>query len=220
MKLSNTVIILNAPPNSGKDTICAALCEATGAYHREFKAHLYQCTAALFDVPVDELRRLCGDRETKEVPHSWFKLDYSGMCRLREAQDKVKPRLCAGALISPREALIYTSECVFKPAMGDDYFGKIAADNIDMNMGAIFSDGGFDEELIPILEKCGNLNVFVVQFTREGTSFAGDSRNYLNVPEGVPLLKTTNNGTIDDITQEILDWVACERDYQASTFGG
>ncbi len=220
MRLNNTIIILNSAPNSGKDVLAGAIKETTGVPRMEMKAHLYQCTATLFNVPVETLRGLCDDRETKEVPHTLFSLNYGGMCNLALAQKRAKPRLCGGGIISPREALIYTSECVFKPAMGDDYFGKIAADNIDMNMGAIFSDGGFDEELTPIINKHGAENVFVVQFTREGTSFEGDSRNYLNVPDSVAKLVTTNDGDLNDLRDEVLEWVDYVRATQTENIGG
>lgn len=221
MNLSNTIIILNSPPNSGKDTIAKAISERTGASHSEFKHHLYQCTATLFNVPIEHLRTIATDRDTKEELTPLLELP---ALQFRKLKEIIGGRVLGDDeglcwMLSPREALIYTSECVFKPAMGKDYFGKIAADNIDMDVGAVFSDGGFNEELEPILEQHGEKNVFVVQFSREGTSFDGDSRNYLTVPDGVPKLITRNDGTIDEIVNDILDWIKYEREVQQETFG-
>ena len=66
---NNTLIILNAPPNAGKDTIADAIVERTGMEHRRFKDHLYQLTADTFNMDVELFTKLATDRETKEVPH-------------------------------------------------------------------------------------------------------------------------------------------------------
>jgi len=209
--LNNKVIILNSPANSGKDYLATTLCKATGASHSEFKSWLYQCTSTLFNVPLEALRGLAVDRATKEVPCEELYLGWEGCIRLKELLGNsffFNSYTNCGVNLSPREALIYTSEIVIKPNFSKEYFGKAAADNIDMIIGAVFSDGGFREELLPIINKAGAENVYVVQFTRDGAdSFEGDSRDWLPQMEGVNMLRTTNNGTIEELSEEILKWV-------------
>ena len=219
--LSNTVILLNSPPNSGKDTICKAICEVTGASHNEFKHHLYKCAATLFNMELTKFIDLATGRNTKEVPIPSLKLDRKQYFRLCDVMERVWGLMAESddIEISPREALIYTSEVVVKPNFGVEYFGNMATNNINLETGAVFSDSGFNEELTPIINRVGAKNVFVVQLSREGTTFDGDSRNYLTVPDGVPKLITSNDGTIDEVVDNILSWVSYEREVQQGTFG-
>ena len=203
----NKTIILNAPPNAGKDTIAEALCSYTGAMHMEMKDHLYTVTASLFNMPLVKLNGMCTDRDRKDRQTQLLILPinkYNQLCRITGSKPVrgVSPKSCHA--ISPREALIYTSELVVKPAFGSDYFGKIANDNIQV-CGAVFSDGGFDDELPPIL--IGQKDVYIVKFSREGCNWEGDSRSWLTTQAGVPELVTTNNGTVRNLVDEILEFI-------------
>ncbi len=52
--LAGKVIILNAPKNSGKDTIADAICKAsTDVEHKQFKQKLYEITAFRFNWNLD-----------------------------------------------------------------------------------------------------------------------------------------------------------------------
>lgn len=208
-KFTGKVLLCNAPPNAGKDSITEALCKALGSSHSEFKEELYKATANLFKVPYGVLRGLAVDRETKEEVNDLLYLtipQYNRLCRVTggefaEAEEEM-------AFITPREALIYTSEVHIKPMYGKTYFGEKAAEAMDLEKGAIFSDSGFNEEMMPIIEKVGKDNVYVVKFTREGADdFEGDSRDWLEVPKGVACLETTNDGTIQELADEILSWL-------------
>ena len=196
MNLKNKVIIFNGPPYSGKDSITEYICKKTKATHSEFKDHLYKCTSVLFNIALDDFKNLATTRETKEqitplltVPR--FVID-------RHLYDK---------WMSPREALIFTSENIIKPQFGKRYFGRIAANNLTLDVGNVFSDGGFNEELIPVLEKTGSENLLIVKLYRGNCSFSGDSRSYLNVPEGVDCLELHNNKTIEEAGDTVLEWI-------------
>lgn len=82
--------------------------------------------------------------------------------------------------MSCREAMIYVSEKVIKPRMGLDYFGKLVANEIDLEKDYAISDGGFIDELLPVVEKVGKENFRLVQLTREGHDFSSDSRRYFD----------------------------------------
>jgi hypothetical protein len=203
----NKTIILNAPPDAGKDTVALALCDATGATHMEMKSHLYRVAAPLFGMSTVKIKGMATDRERKERQTQLLTLPidkYNQLCRITGNKPirGVSPR--STHAISPREALIYTSELVVKPAFGRDYFGKIANSNIQP-CGAVFSDGGFDEEIEPIAR--GQKYVYIIQFEREGCTWSGDSRGWLSDHHGIPTLKTTNNGTVEELVTRILDFI-------------
>lgn len=199
-------VIFNGPPGSGKDEMANHVGDnVASSIHMMFKYHLYRLTAALFDVDEDQFIAWATDRVLKEQP----------MDELRG--------------YSPRGALIFTSEKVVKLAMGRDYFGKVIADRIrsevasakaiaaaypSMQVGKhpiafLFSDGGFVEELVPLLDVLGT-NLYVVRLSREGTTFDGDSRSYLYYEDfdgRIPkenFIDIDNNGTIDETGEKIL----------------
>lgn len=150
------IVIFNGPPGSGKDE-AASLFKHTFAWdHLSFKHVLFRETIKHFGV-------------TKE----WFMDGYNN----RETKEKKEVEL---GNRSRREAMIYMSEEVIKPTYGKDFFGRqVAAEIVDGRHYAI-SDGGFVEELVPLVERVGNKNIILVQLTREGCSYSNDSRRYFN----------------------------------------
>lgn len=115
------VIILNGPPGVGKDTIANAIVEqGKSITHLRFKDQLYRETFELFssyyrnhnegDTPLTygEFTKLCTDRVAKETPQA------------------------ALSDLTPRQALIHTSENVVKPLMGADHYGIAAADSTEL----------------------------------------------------------------------------------------
>ena len=43
----------------------------------------------------------------------------------------------------------------------------------------VFSDGGFEEEIVPIHKACDG-NMMIIQIHRPGHDYSGDSRNYIH----------------------------------------
>jgi hypothetical protein len=82
--------------------------------------------------------------------------------------------------MSRREAMIHVSENIIKPKKGLDYFGQSVAEEIEEGKNYALADGGFVEELEPIVQKVGKENVVIVQLTREGHDYSTDSRKYFN----------------------------------------
>ena len=185
--LSGKVVLLNSPPNTGKDFACKVLTEVTGATPCEFKMTLHKIAMAITGLSEKEYFTIYNDRELKELPHAKF----------------------FGK--SPRGMMIWISESVCKPEFGKYFFGIAAAAGLsDLENGAVFSDSGFPDEVFPLADAVGAENIYVVRFTRNGVTFDNDSREYLqekDCPKGVKFIDLTNDGCIYDFAQDILEEV-------------
>lgn len=184
--LKGKVVLLNCPKSGGKDTIANRLVSLTGATKAQFKDHLYLITSVLFNVKLSEFIQVATDTKLKEEPHN-----------------------ALGGL-SPRQALIGVSEKMVKPFFGNAYFGNAEATKLEgrLKTGVVYSDSGFIEEAEPLIKMAGIENVFVIKFTRKGAdSFEGDSRNWLPDLPGLKVLKTTNNGTVNELAERIISFV-------------
>lgn len=169
------VIVLNGPPGSGKDTIASML----PLKHLEVKEPLFRQALALSCIDPDEWWNRYNDRELKELP--WDKL---------------------GGL-SIREFMIKISEEYVKPIFGEDFYGIEAGRSATKSeIGAVFSDGGFQEEFDTICDYIGPENVLLVRLHRDGCTFEGDSRSYLWHSNEIDVF---NNGDISEPVSIILD---------------
>lgn len=174
------IIIFNGPPGSGKDTAVEYAQKIyAAALPFSFKRKLIEITITIFGIQRD-------------VWDSWY-----------TREGKEIPREELGGL-SCRSALIYVSEEVIKPAFGKDYFGQQEALFISQALDkdykiAMCSDGGFVEETIPLIERFGLENIYVVYLYRDNFSFKNDSRKYL--PEEMfcrdNIRRIYNNYTMD-----------------------
>lgn len=181
------VIILNGPPLCGKDTIADKMIEndlAGDFFKLQYKDKLIKLTRVAYSLTEDQWDEIY-TRDRKEVP---------------------TPLLWGR---SPREALIHMSETVIKPAFGRDYFGKAAADNIQYNKVNVFSDGGFPEEIAPLIELVGVNHLVVVRLHADGCSYDGDSRSYFQ-DDGFTLTVDVERkeGYPDQTMNDVLDAVA------------
>jgi len=149
------IVIFNGPPGSGKDE-AARYFKARGFKHLSFKYQLFKETISFFGVDEEWFMDSYDDRSVKERPEDLL----DGMSR--------------------REALIYVSEEITKPALGNDVFGVCVAREIEDGKDYCISDGGFVEELVPLINRVGADNIILVQLTREGCDYSSDSRRYFN----------------------------------------
>jgi|TARA_B110000967_G_scaffold53113_1_gene54406 hypothetical protein len=149
------IVLFNGPPGSGKDH-AADYFKQQGFKHLSFKYRLYEETIKYFNVDKEWFMERYEDRSLKEVPTYLL------------------------GNMSCREAMIYVSETKIKPRYGLDYFGKLVASEISKGFNYCISDGGFIDELIPVVEAVGNENFRLVQLTREGHDFSTDSRRYFD----------------------------------------
>lgn len=149
------IILFNGPPGSGKD-VAASFLKDYGFKHLSFKYRLFKETIQYFD--VDE---------------TWFMTGYNNR------KEKETPSALLGHM-SRREAMIYVSEKVIKPRRGLDYFGKQIANEMNLSKDYCISDGGFVDELIPVINRVGSDNFVLVQLTRDGCDYSSDSRRYFD----------------------------------------
>ncbi len=149
-------IIFNGPPGSGKDEACAFLKSNYGFKHLQFKDQLFIDTVDHFGVSLEWFMDGYDDRNIKEMPVK----ELNGFSR--------------------RAALIHVSEDIIKPKYGKDYYGTKTAEKIDGVLSYCFSDGGFLEEVTPLINTVGQENICIVQLYRDGCYFSTDSRNYIN----------------------------------------
>jgi len=150
------IVIFNGPPRSGKDEAASYFKENFGFGNLSFKYQLFKETIAHF-----------------EVNEEWFMEGY------RDRDQKEKKEFALNDM-SRREAMIFVSEDVVKPKKGKDYFGRMVAEEIEEVKNYAVADGGFVEELEPLIERVGAENIVIVQLTREDCDYSSDSRRYFN----------------------------------------
>lgn len=177
MVLSNKIVLLNAPKGAGKDTIGRCLKNLYGCELRAFKTALYECAFPLSKCKTwAEFIHLTNDRDAKDKPHRNF---YGR---------------------TPRQFLIHVSEDIVKPNFGDKFFGVKSAESIsigDFERGVVFTDSGFVEEVLPLIKEFGGKNIYVVQFTGQGSNnFDGDSRDFIYIRDVHTIRMTMKNEDI------------------------
>lgn len=153
------IIILNAPPGAGKDTI--------GGLVKDYS-------------PVP-LRTLSFKKPMFEIAQAMLGDYYFGlfMAAYDNRDEKEKPLAILNGL-TPRQFMIWISETVIKPQFGDQYFGRRFVEEARRDMiPVICTDGGFPSEIKPLIS--AGFKVDVCRLHRSGYTFEGDSRDYLNL---------------------------------------
>lgn len=216
---NKTVVIFNAPPNSGKDVSADYLHEYFQSGQRlSFKEALYEDTAEYFDIDVKDLTEHHSDRSLKEIPSEMFpkykkhslKQYFFALLFVIGAVFNNRYLMSLG-YYSSREALIHVSEDIMKPKYGQDYYGRKFLDKVERSHEryVFASDGGFADEAIPLLDN--GYNVHIVKLERSGATFERDSRTLLNEDdfEGYSNIKFTtiiNNGSLDELYENIREF--------------
>lgn len=182
-----TVIYLNGPIGSGKDTIGTALVKLLTesgftAQTDQFKESLYDLASLIASIPRDLFVEHATDRILKESPFFMLPKNF------------IEGTPSYGTYFSPRDWLIHVSERVAKPLLGKGVFGIQTAKRVvpyfEANKGGVvvLTDSGFEEERHELDQAIvGNLGSsyrsFLIRLHRDGTSFTNDSRSYLANPD-------------------------------------
>jgi hypothetical protein len=198
-------ILFNGPAGCGKDSTIAYLEENLGVEltRRECKDRLHELTMEYFDIEPELYWKLYNSRDLKEMPSVYYGLNHSKYMQLREVV-KDFDYVCTGITwnISPRMAMIYISECAVKPELGENYFGKYRAEQVE-KYGEVMVDGScaaFEvngeiraDEIDALIDKLGAENILLIKVNRPEFSFEGDSRRY------VPSNKILNTYIVNNI---------------------
>ena len=174
------IIVMNAPPSSGKDCAADYVAEKYNAQHLRFKDGLYKVAAMVAGISVEHMKFLATERNTKEIPSHYFRVN--------------------GEFVSPRQWLIHVSENVVKWLLGKDFFGKQLAQSITSEL-VVISDSGFESEIVPLLQ-AGHY-ICVIRIERDGYTFEGDSRNYLPTSPLYHTFLVKNNGTLEQFLNKV-----------------
>jgi len=142
------------------------------------KLALHACVMQHFNIIPEVWQQLC-TREHKETPQA-----------------------CLGGL-SPRQAQIFVSEQLIKPTYGADYFALRALENFEQGKINVVSDSGFQAEADVMCSHYGAENVLIVRLSRNGTSFANDSRGYI-YDSRCPSIDIANDASTDELCLVLL----------------
>ena len=150
-------VVLNGPPDSGKDFIAELLEKRWGMHHARFKSKLYKLAIRMSGVLHGTAMRYFTDRTLKEKTEN-------------------SPFQVLGASVSPRQYLQFVSEEVIKPLYGKHYFGQALIDETyALYPNVVVSDGGFEEEVLMLPGD----ETLIIRLHAEGCSFEDDTRDYL-----------------------------------------
>ena len=158
------LILLNGPPRSGKDfaaaRILTQLYRESGAalFHDKFSAPIKQAFSAITNT------YLTSDFVNQEWEHR---------------KDEIIPTFG----VSYRQWQIDFSERFMKRLYGDNIFGRLFLDRDSHREDArivVVSDCGFNVEVDTIIEAYDPADILLIRLYRSGTSFAGDSREYVD----------------------------------------
>lgn len=178
------IVFFNGPPGCGKDTAVSHLVPYLQFTHLKFAAPIKRMVCGLLS---EDMRWL---EENKDKPHRTFALSV----------DAITPQLD-----TPRALLIALSEQLLKKRYGESFFGRVMVNEISksMNKLVLISDSGFLHEAEPVIKKYGAANCMHFQISRNGCSFAGDSRSYWE-HKGLHRRLIVNSGTVHDLTMSVL----------------
>lgn len=162
------IILFNGPPRCGKDTAANLLKDMFNAV---------QNTVAI---------RYSFARPLKQATHSLYGLGHEEHDAYEYFKDTATTDFFG---LTPRQAYIKVSEEMVKPILGKDHWGKVFVNYAKaFDIGSppetyyIISDCGFEEEVQAILDYFTYEDVYLVKMNRPNTSFHGDSRSYINLP--------------------------------------
>jgi hypothetical protein len=103
-----------------------------------------------------------------------------------------------------RKVQISLSEDWAKIIFGKDIFGQLAIKRLWQCASNVVccSDSGFAEEAWPLVKSIGAQNVLLVRIHRDGCTFDGDSRTYIDLP-GVTTLDIRNHHSLTEYQRAI-----------------
>lgn len=174
-------IVMNGPSGSGKDYGVKALQKY---YFSKDGDVLLGMGTPIFHVKFSAI--------LKKIVSAYFQLDRDAM---ETVKDTTLSTLYHTSMMTPREAqiaLFNQLEKLFGPSILG-LFTLQTLKTLPDNAIVFSSDGGRNPELLPIVKAIGAENVLIIHVTREGYTFEGDIRYYVEAP-GVTSVSVENKG--------------------------
>lgn len=180
--MQSKLILFNGPRHSGKDTAAIHCATEFKAHHFKLSGPIKAAIKAMFEISDDAVALLEGVKTTP-VP-LLFDKSYVD-CQISFSEDWVKP------------------------FFGKYAFGYLAARHVELHWMNnpnqelyVCSDSGFAEEAEPLIDLFGPENVLLVKIFRDGKTFEGDSRSYIDL-DGITTVSITNNKTQQEYEESV-----------------
>lgn len=150
------IYLLNGPPRSGKDSLADLI-----------MAHEFAEVPTRVEKFAEPLK--IGGSAALAIP-------------LEELESKWKETIIPGLGVTWRQYQISMSEDWYKPQFGMDIFGRLLVERIRRRPAQYYvvSDSGFTYEAQPLVDTFGADAVTVFHLHREGYTFEGDSRDWVD----------------------------------------
>lgn len=219
-----------------------------------FKKALFQYTANFFDINVEDFYKDKEggfyDRTNKELPNVNLNLNENNIDKIKEFYINTNKSLginkdysdvvdninniiddfkekykITEANLSPRNALIFTSECLIKPMYGGDFFGDVVAKdisniyeenkNLNGNVNIYITDSGFVDELKAISNLANKKEVqpVILSIYREGYDYDASKDSRVRLEDSVlkkagikniPIIRINNNQSLSDVVNKTI----------------
>lgn len=222
-KNKSKIILFNGPKGSGKDESCKFLKSKYPNLHSfNLNEHLAEKTKELFllDSYESELfDNAYADRDLKDKPLDFLRTTNNDLLLDLKEFSVTKRFFCQWAkefedALTPREAMIFTSEVYYKTKFGDDCWVKSLAEKIakeDCDPNSVVSyyvcnSAGFDSEIMAITGEFRPENVLLIEIRDRG-DYSGDSRNFISsfVKEALNInsVSVCNNQDLDHLFRQV-----------------
>ena len=189
------IILLNGPPGAGKDT-------AAHIINEKLHGMSYQYKMAL---PLKEsCHKLLGLQGTLEELEPLKSTMIKFLVQDSYQHWPIMKLVNDHGEMTLRQFYIHMSENVIKPMFGEDYFGRLAVENLRQchHTIATVSDSGFADEAAPVIDYFGKDRICLVKLFRPGTNFGGDSRSYVNLDVGT-VLEIQNDQNVEEFSNRL-----------------
>lgn len=209
------IILASGPKECGKNSLLQEYLSQyeysrdTAVYDASCKVHLYKLVQDFFLVSKERFWEIYNDRELKEKPIPEFRItlmpaDYKALekivgsltiagCNLVYSLNR--PNDPVHINLSIRSAMIYVSEIIIKPRLGENFFGRARMEFIKnphpsvqysklCDINYLFYDDssasftGRSDELVGLEDYFGEDNILLINIRGRGKFGVGDSRDY------------------------------------------
>lgn len=223
--MSRTIVFVNGPPESGKDTIADYLVYEYGFSKHKFAQPLH---AALENKLINQGYTRSLDELKRDKKNGNSKDGKDGEKIMVSLKNSPNP-------LTLRNWMIEVSETIVKQELFNDisspFFGVACAFRVaaDPNRAIVISDCGFKSEVSGFLNLLNRIEtpprIVLFQVFRQTCAldkgrFVGDSRSWISVPEAKKYIIPNTNGLetlyarIDDIVYDTFDLDALRGSYE------